>query len=159
MKNCINQNFCRLFGWLLLAGVACFTGCQTTDQADSGDMVSVEISGHTEVEIWQATAKAFLANGYQPAGSQAFEKQGSSWDTVAYSGWSSDAVWIKVKTSITATAPGRYILACNAYLVTDRNQATMEQEQKLSVSHRSECKKILDQAKAMLDSPPAAGAQ
>jgi hypothetical protein len=159
MKNWINQKICRLFGWLLLAGVACLTGCQTADQADSGDMASVEISGHTEAEIQQATAKAFLANGYQQADSQTFEKQGSSWDTAAYSGWSSDAVWIKVKTDITAPEAGKYILACNAFMVTERHQATAEQEQKLSFSHRSECKKILDQARAMLDSPPAAASQ
>ena len=152
MKKFMPQNLCRWFGWMLLAGAACLTGCQTTDQAGSGDMASVEISGHTETEIRQATAKAFLANGYQQADAQTFEKQGSHWDTAAYSGWSSDAVWIKVKTSITATETGRYVLACNAYLVTDRNQATMEEEKKLSVSHRSECKKILDQAKAALDS-------
>lgn len=154
MKNCIRQKIFRLSGWLLLAVAACLAGCQTTDQAGSGDMASVEISGHTEAEIRQATARAFLANGYQQADSQTFEKQGSSWDTAAYSGWSSSAVWIKVKTSVTETETGKYVLACNAYLVTDRQQATLEEEKKLSVSHRSECKKILDQARAALDSPP-----
>ena len=158
MKNHLKQNFFRWFGWLLLAGAACLTGCQTTDQAGSGDMASVEISGHTESEIRQATAKAFLANGYQQTDSQTFEKQGSHWDTAAYSGWSANAVWIKVKTNITSAETGKDVLACNAYLVTDRNIATMEQEQKLSMSHRSECKKILDEVKAALDAPPAAGA-
>jgi len=157
MKNYIKQNLCRLFGWVFLAGVTCLAGCQTADQADSGDMASVEISGHTEAEIQQAMEKAFLMNGYQQADSQTFEKKGSSWDTAAYSGWSANAVWIKVKTSITETETGKYVLACNAFLVTDRHQATMEQEQKLSVAHRSECKKILDQAKARLDSPTATG--
>jgi len=157
MKNYFEQKLCRAFGWLLLIGVTCLTGCQTADQADSGDMASVEISGHTEAQIQQATAKAFLANGYQQADSQTFEKQGSSWDTVAYNGWSLDAVWIKVKTSVTEMETAKYALACNAFLVTDRHEVIMEQEQKLSVSHRSECKKILDQAKAALDSPRATG--
>ncbi len=98
-------------------------------------------------------------DGYQQTDSQTFEKQGSRWDTAAYSGWSSNPVWIKVKTSIAPTEGGKYILACNAYLVTDRNLATLEQEQKLSMSHRSECKKILDEVKAALDAPPATGAQ
>ena len=49
----------------LLAVAACLTGCQTADQADSGDMASVEISGHTETEIQQAAAKVFLSSGYQ----------------------------------------------------------------------------------------------
>ena len=159
MKNYFRQKNFRWFGWVLLAGAACLTGCQTADQADSGDMASVEISGHTESKIRQATAKAFLANGYQQVDSQTFEKQGSSWDTAAYGGWSPNAVWIKVKTNITTTATGKYILGCNAYMVTDRNRPTMEQEQKLSISHRSECKNILNEVKAALDAPPAAGTQ
>ncbi len=144
---------------MLLAGAACLTGCQTADQADSGDMASVEISGHTEAEIRQATARAFLANGYQQADGQIFEKQGTRWDTAAYGGWSANAVWIKVKTSITSAGTGRYVLGSNAYMVVDRNQAAMEEEEKLSVSHRSECKKILDQVKARLDSPQTARVQ
>ena len=150
----MSRDIFRLFGWTLLAVAACLTGCQTTDQADSGDMASVEITGHTEAEIRQAMAAAFLTNGYQQAGDETFEKQGTRWDTAAYSGWSANAVWIKVKTSITVTETGKYILGCNAYMVVDRNQATMEEE-KLSHSHRSECKKILDQAKGRLNSPPA----
>jgi len=42
--------------------------------------------------------------------------------------------------------------------VIDRHLATLEEEKKLSVSHRSECKKILDQARAALDATTA-GAQ
>jgi hypothetical protein len=158
MKNYIKRKNFRAFGQLLLAGIICLAGCQTTDQADSGDMASVEISGHTEMEIQQTAAKVFLSNGYQQADSLIFEKQGTRWDTVAYSGWSANTVWIKVRINIASTEAGKYTLGCNAYMVTDRNVATMEQEQKLSVSHRSECKKILDQVKARLDSPPTAGA-
>ena len=157
MKNYIMKKFCQAFGWLLLVGTICLTGCQTADQANSGDMASVEISGHTEAQIQQVTAKVFLANGFQQVDSQTFEKQGSNWDTVAYNGWSLDAVWIKVKTSVTEMELAKYVLACNAFLVTGRHEVAMEQEQKLSFSHRSECKKILDQAKAALDSLPATG--
>ena len=159
MTNHIKQKFCRLFGWLLLAGAVCLTGCQSTDQADSGDMASVEISGHTEVEIQRATAKVFMSNDYQQADRLTFEKQGTGWDKMAYGGWSPNAVWIKMRVNITPAEMDKYILGCNAFIVTDRNVATMEEEKKLSISHRSECKKILDQIKAMLDSPPAAGAQ
>jgi uncharacterized protein with beta-barrel porin domain len=159
MKKYMSQNIFRLFGWMFLAVVACLTGCQTADQADSGDMASVEISGHTEAEIQRATAKVFLSNGYQQADRLTFEKQGTGWDKAAYGGWSSNPVWIKMRANITSVDADKYILGCNAYLVTDRNEATMEEEKKLSVSHRSECKKILDQVKARLDSPPPAGAQ
>ena len=144
---------------MLLAVAACLTGCQTADQADSGDMASVEISGHTEAEIQQATAKIFLSNGYQQADRRIFEKQGTGWDKMAYGGWSPNPVWIKMRINITSADTDKYILGCNAYLVTDRNEATLEEEKKLSVSHRSECKKILDQVKTRLDSPPTPGAQ
>jgi hypothetical protein len=157
MKKYMSRNIFWLFGWLLLAGAAGLTGCQTTDQADSGDMASVEISSHTEAEIQQATAKVFLSNGYQQADRLTFEKQGTGWDKAAYGGWSPNPVWIKMRANITSMDADKYILGCNAYLVTDRNEATLEEEKKLSVSHRSECKKILDQIKTGLDSPPAVG--
>jgi hypothetical protein len=156
MKKHLKPKIYRWFGWVLLASAVALTGCQTADQADSGDLASVEISGHTEAEIQQAAAKVFLADGYQQTDRLTFEKQGSSWDTVAYHGWSSSAVWIRVRADITSPQTDKYILGCNAYMVTDRNVATMEEEKKISFSHRTECKKVLDQIKAQLDSPPAA---
>jgi hypothetical protein len=159
MKNYLKQNICRSFGWALLVGVACLTGCSTTDQADSGDMASTKISGHTDAEIQQAAAGAFLSNGYQKIDRLTFEKQGTGWDKMAYGGWSPNPVWIRMRINITSAGAGQSILACDAYAVVDRNEASMEEEKKLSVSYRSECKKILDQARARLDSPPGGGAQ
>jgi hypothetical protein len=159
VKNYLKQYIWRSFGWIPLVGVACLSGCQTTDQADSGQMASVTISGHTDAEIQQAAAKAFVSNGYQQVKPRTFEKQGTSWDKVAYGGWSSNPVWIRMRINITSLGPGQSILACDAFAVVDRNEATMEEEKKLSVSYRSDCKKILDQAKATLDLPPDGTAQ
>ncbi len=149
MKNYLKHGI----GWTLLAGALFINGCQTTDQADSGAMASVEISRHTKVEIQQAVTKAFLANNYQSVKNLTFEKQGTGWDKAAYGGWSSNPVWIRMRVKIAPTGQGEFILACNAYVVVDRNLGGIEEEKKLSVSYRSECKKILDEAKAMLDSP------
>ena len=159
MKHDLKHNIRRLSGWILLAGFACLGGCSTTDQADSGEMASVAISGHTDVEIQRATAKVFLSNGYQQVNPQTFEKQGTGWDKVAYGGWSSNPVWIRMRINITSAGAGRSILASDAYAVVDRNDTSMEEEKKLSVSYRSECKKILDQAKARLELPPDGAAQ
>ena len=159
MKNQLRQNIWRSFGWMVPVGVACLGGCQTADQAYSGEMASVTISGHTDVEIQRATAKVFLSNAYQQVDLRTFEKQGTGWDKMAYAGWSSNPVWIRMRINITSAGAGQSILACDAYAVVDRNEASMEEEKKLSVSYRSECKKILDQAKARLDSPPDGGAQ
>jgi hypothetical protein len=159
MKHYLKQNIYWSFGWTLMAGIACLTGCQSTDQADSGNMASVSISGRTDSEIKQAAAKVFLWDGYQQVNPLTFEKQGTSWDKMAYGGWSSNPVWIRMRINVTPAEAGQSTLACDAYAVVDRNEASMEEEKKLSVSYRSECKKILDQVKSRLDSPPGGGAQ
>jgi hypothetical protein len=159
MKSYLMQNICRLFGWTLLAGVAGLTGCQSTDSADSGNMASVNISGHTDAEIKQAAAKVFLWDGYQQVNPLTFEKQGTSWDKMAYGGWSGNPVWIRMRINVTSGEAGQTILACDAYAVVDRGEGSMEEEKKLFTSYRSECKKILDQTKVRLDSPPDGGAQ
>jgi hypothetical protein len=159
MTNFPQQNICRWSGWTLLVVVACLTGCRTTDQAGSGEMASVTISARTEAEIQRAAAKVFLANEYQQINPMAYEKQGTVWDKMAYGGWSSNPVWIRMKITITSAGESQFTLACNAFAIVDRNEASMVEEKSLTVSHRSECKKILDQVKARLDLPPDGGAQ
>ena len=159
MKRYLTQNICRLFGFALLAGVAGLTGCKSTDSADSGNMASVNLYGHTDAEIKQAAAKVFLWNGYQQVNPLTFEKQGNSWDKMAYGGWSSNPVWIRMRINITPGEAGQTILACDAYAVVDRGEGSMEEEKKLFTSYRSECKKMLDQTKVRLDSPPDGSAQ
>ena len=146
-------------GWALLAGIICQTGCQTADQADSGKMASVTISGHTDKEIERAAAGAFSANHYQRVDHLTFEKQGTGWDKAKYGGWSSDPVWIRMRINITSAGTGQSVLACDAYVIVDRNAVGTEEERKLSVAYRSECKKILDQTKAGLDSQSSGGVQ
>jgi hypothetical protein len=159
MKHCLMQNIHRLFGWTLLAGVACLTGCKSTDSADSGNMASVNISGHTDAEIKQAAAKVFSWDGYQQVNPLTFEKQGTSWDKMAYGGWSSNPVWIRMRINVTSGEAGQTILTCDAYAVVDRGEGSMEEEKKLFTSYRSECKKMLDETKVRLDSPPDGSAQ
>lgn len=144
-------------GWLFLIGVFCLTGCQTTDQADSGHMASVEISGHPQAEIQKATETAFRANGYRKVGSLTFEKQGSGWETVNYGGWSGSAAWIRMRAQIVYVETGKYALGCNAYVVEGHGEIGTEVERKFLFAKRKECKKILDEAKAALEgaTPPA----
>jgi hypothetical protein len=153
-KQRMKQNIIRFVGGFLLAGVVCVTGCHTTDQADTGELASVIITGHTEMEIQKATARVFLANGYSQADPLTFEKQGTAWDKAAYGGWTENPVGIKVRVHINPQDDGVCFLGCNAFLVTDPHEAAMEEEQKLSYSRRSECEKILAQIKARLDAPP-----
>ncbi len=114
---------------------------------------------HTDAEIKQAAAKVFLWEGYQQVNPLTFEKQGTSWDKMAYGGWSGNPVWIRMRINITPGEAGQTILACDAYAVVDRGEGSMEEEKKLFTSYRSDCKKILDETKVRLDSPPDGGAQ
>lgn len=136
--------------WIaLLAGA--LVGCQTTDQASVGSTASLEIVGHTAADIRKATTDAFLANGYQLVSGLTFEKPGSSWDTTAYGGWSGSPVWFRMRATVTSRTVNSYVLACDGYLVEDRNVHLMEVQRKLPRSKRGMCMEILEQAKAQLD--------
>ena len=139
-------------GWMFLIGLACLTGCTTTDQADTGHMASVEITGHTETEIQKATESAFLAHGYTKTDSLVFEKQGSAWETVNYGGLSGSPAWIKVRVKIVSEETDHYTLGCDAYVVEGHGEASMEIERKFMFAKRTECKQILDETKAALES-------
>jgi hypothetical protein len=145
----------KLIGWMCLAGLVGLTGCRTADQANTGHMASVEIHGHTEAEIQAATTKAFLADGFVAKGRLTFEKKGSVWDTINYGGWSADLVRLRVRANIIAPDLDTHILDCDAFIVSGRGEF-METEQKPVFAMRSECKKILDAVKAMLEAPAAA---
>lgn len=141
--------------WLFLIGLAVLTGCSTADQAHTGRMASVEISGHTQAEIEKATVKAFLANGYQKMAGLNFEKKGSGWETANYGGWSADPVWVRVRVELTSMETGHYTLGCDAFAVESHGEVGTEMEHKFMFAKRSECKKILDETRAALEAPPA----
>src|SRR5260221_1115429 len=115
MKNYPKQNICRSLGWTLLVGIACLTGCRTTDQADSGEMASVKISARTGAEIQQAVAKAFLANEYQQVNPMTFEKQGTVWDKMDYGGGGPGPGLVRM--SIQISSPGQPWVNCASQMV------------------------------------------
>lgn len=140
----------RLAAWVLLFGLACLTGCKTTDTAHTGHAASVEISGHTKAEIQQAATKVFQAHGYTKISDLIFEKPGSVWDTANYGGWSSSPVWIRIKCDLESTDTHQYVLGCDAYIVEGHGEVGTEVERKLWFSRRSECKAILNEIKSFL---------
>jgi len=147
----MTHGFYRMVGWILLSGVAALTGCHTADEARSGQMASVVISGHTPAEIQTATATAFRENGYRQIGELIFEKQGSGWESMNYGGWSSETVWIKVRAKIITVDSVNYTLSCDAFAVEAHSEGIMQIERKFKFAKRSECKKILNQVKAALN--------
>lgn len=142
-------------GLFFLLAAIFLTGCRTADLAHSGQMASLEISGHSEVEILRVMKAVFLDEGYEHMGDLTWDKKGSMWDAAAYGGWSQSAVWLRLKATVDSTPDGGYAVGCDAYMVNDRNLGVMEEERKMSLAGRSECKKILDEIKTRLDSPMA----
>src|SRR5260221_11866135 len=106
-------------------------------------MASVEISGHTETEIRQATAAVFLANGYEQADGLTFEKKAAFMETAAYGGWSAQAVWIRIRANITCPEEGHYGLGWNVFKGRGRNQGLFGEEQRDTFQKREECKRLL----------------
>jgi len=141
----------RTVGWMILLGFVCLTGCQTADQAHTGHMASVEISGHTPAEIKKATTTAFIENGFYKVDDLIFEKKGSTWESVNYGGWSSDLVWIKVRAELNTVESTKYTLSCDAFAVEAHGEGIMQIERKFKFAKRSELKKILDEVKAALN--------
>jgi hypothetical protein len=136
--------------WILLVGLVCLTGCKSADEAKSGHMASVMISGHTKKEIQTATTTAFLASGFSKKEALTFEKEGSAWDTANYGGWADGRVWIKVRAEIIFVETNQFKLGCDVYAVQGHGDLGTEMEHKYVFAKKSECKKILDEAKAAL---------
>ncbi len=132
-------------------------GCKTTDTADSGQLASLEISGHSEVEILRAMQAVFQDEGYEHMTGMVYDKKGSAWDAAAYGGWSLGAVYVRLKLTVDSTVTRSYIVGCDAYMVNGRNQGVLEEERKMYVSERSECKRILNEIQTRLDMPPTGG--
>jgi len=131
---------------------AAFMGCKSADQARQGYLASVEIIGHEAAEIQEATTKVFAENGYERATGLVFEKKGSTWNSLAYGGWSRQPVWVRVRVSLRPHGASRQILGCNAFFVRDRGGDSLEEERKLWMSRRGECEKMLNQIKARVES-------
>jgi len=138
-----------------LAWLAVLAGCATADQAHTGQLASVEVGNHSYAEVREATIAVFLANGYEQGVGLVFEKKGSLAASAIYGGWSANAVWTRIKVAITTDAAGQYVVGCDAYLVKDRNEWILEEEQKNFVSKRSECERLLKLIKTRLETAPA----
>jgi hypothetical protein len=121
---------------LLLA--AALAGCQSTRPA-SASFASVVITNRSVAEIRLAAEKAFRAEGYETfsgnGSEMVFEREGSRWDSLAYSGLLASqqgaSAWIRVKAELVPLEPGSYRLQCQAYILTDHGDAFFQEEKKM----------------------------
>lgn len=136
---------------VLLFAVLFLTGCKTADLAQTGQMASLEITGHSEVEIIRAIQAVFANEGYDHTHDLVFDKKGSVWDKAAYGDLNTDSTWIRAKVTIDPLPTDGYVIGFNLYMVNNHNEGVVETEQKISYAKRSECKVIVNEIKAQLD--------
>ena len=156
----MKQMFRLITGTLLFTVALVLTGCRTPDpdQTNSGQMASVEVAGHSEVEILRAVKATLVENGYEHMQDLVFDKRGSALDTAFFGGWDSGGVWIRLKLTVdpAPSGNGNYVIGCDAYRVIAHNQGVMEEEKKTRHSNRAECARILQAIRSRLAAGPAA---
>jgi hypothetical protein len=152
-------------GWLLAAMLCCFlvTGCKSTKPktgpgADS--LASIEVQGHTALEVARAVSETFKAAGYEaiplPQNDDLrmqFEKPAGTGASILYSDWSFKPIWYRVRIKLIKTGAGLYVVTCNVWRVNERGDPHFEEEHKLSGMKGGPFQELLEQAKAKLATP------
>ncbi len=139
---------------LAAAGVA-LLGCKSADKPASASFASVRIAGHTRTQIRNVTMSVFQDEGYVLAGVDGsdlvFEKEGSTWDRVAYGNWIDDKpVWVRVKVSLVPLSEGVFRLQCQAFKVRDKGDAVFEEELRLRGNRSKPYQAVLDKVLGQL---------
>jgi hypothetical protein len=160
----INKLMHRI-GWPLVA-LLCWvpvTACKSTKPktgpgADS--LASIEVQGHTALEVARAVSETFKAAGYEAIPLQQnddlrmqFEKPAGTGQSILYSDWSFKPIWFRVRIRFIKTDAGSYVVTCNVWRVNERGDPHFEEEHKLSGMKRGPYQDLLDQAKAKLVAP------
>jgi len=152
-------------GWLLAAWLCCVlvTGCKSTKLktgpgADS--LASVEVQGHTALEVARAVSETFKTAGYEaiplPQNDDLrmqFEKPAGKGASILYSDWSFKPIWYRARIRLIKTEAGSYIVTCNVWRVNDRGNPHFEEEHKLPGMQGGPYQELLEQAKAKLTAP------
>jgi hypothetical protein len=128
------------------------TGCQSSGEAGSASFASVTISNRTETEIAAATSKVFSAEGYRGGqvggGKMVFEKEASRATTLSRDGLASTMAGARtvnrVRLEVVALAQGSHRLQCQAFVVTNPDDAFFADEQRLTRLRRAPYQALLD---------------
>jgi hypothetical protein len=151
--------------WVLAAWLCCvlMTGCKSTKLktgpgADS--LASIEVQGHTALEVARAVSETFKAAGYEaiplPQNDDLrmqFEKRAGTGASILYSDWAFKPIWHRVRIKFIKTEAGSYVVACNVWRVNERGDPHFEEEHKLPGMQGGPYQELLEQAKAKLAAP------
>jgi hypothetical protein len=151
----------REFGFpvvrVALLGIACAvfsTGCLSSGKSDAASFASVVISGHTMVQIEEATTAVFRAHEYTRKDGGAdlrFERDGTRTDQAAYGGWLDESrVKVRVRAQIVPLGAGLYRLQCRVWMVKNPGDSFFEEEVKLTSLSSRPYQKLLNEVASRL---------
>jgi hypothetical protein len=145
-------------GWVLSAFFCCLLvlGCKTAKTGPGADsLASIDIQGHTPLEIARAVSETFKGAGYEaipvpPSDDlrMQFEKKGGTGSALLYSDWSFQPIWYRARIKLIRTGADTVVVTCNAFRVNERGSAHFEEEHKVSGMSKGTYQDLLDQAKA-----------
>jgi hypothetical protein len=127
-------------------------GCRTPPPAGSGSLAWVEIAGRTSAEIRQTVNTIFQEDGYHLVTNSAwatiFEKPGSGLNNLADGGWFS-GVTVRVSVHISPQSNASYLLHCDAFMVRDAGDRSVEEARKIHFK-RGPYQKLLNRVKSRM---------
>ncbi len=125
------------------------SGCKSGGNSNTTPSASVEIRGNTPLQVRDVAVQVFEAHEFSVVQrrpeAMVFEKPASKLRNFAYGGWVDEApVFIRVKASVTPSAPETVRLSCRAFMVQDKG-SPIEEEKPISSGRSSTYQKLLDE--------------
>jgi hypothetical protein len=125
------------------------TGCQSARQPGSTSHASVQIQGHSLVEIQQTATAVFREAGYASVLAtpehMVFERPGSRRDALKWGGWAGEGVTMRVKVRFSEMPEGNYLLQADAYAVQNSDDPFFQTESRNILLNRRPYQKLLDE--------------
>ena len=129
-----------LFTSLLMLALTSLLGCQSAKQPGSMSHASVQIRGHTPVDIVRITAAVFHEAGYAQASASAaqmvFERPGTRRDAVKWGGWAGTGVTMRVKVGLTSMVNGSVLLTADVFAVQNSDDDFFRTESRVVMANR-----------------------
>jgi hypothetical protein len=144
--------FAALTAGIALAAIV-VTGCSSMGQPASASFASVQFSGKSAKEIRDTTMAVFREESFRvfiaDSGQLVFDREGSRANAVARNGLvaaqAGSVTVVRVRADVVELAPATHRLHCQAYMVTDADDAFFEQEDRLANFRSGPYQKLLDE--------------
>ena len=133
----------------------CATGCQSFNGSAPGYLTSVTVTNRAMTEVTDATMKVMAARGFRGGetgpGEFTYRRVGSDTDQAAYGSYFfKETVYAKVQLNCQQLTPGSIRIGCNAWLIKNENDPTLEESHKVRSLGKSPYEELLKDIKAQL---------